>query len=78
MKRITKTEYEKGKDEFYEQKRKDKIPYVRQYKIGLWEVFDGENTIMTGDGGYHQFKKVLQSAVNLEIKKIKDDIRNSS
>lgn len=76
MKKISRAQYEKGVDEHYENMRKEGIPYTRQIRLGLWEIFDGNDTIVTGDGGYKVFNQALRDAVNREIKKIKQDIQN--
>lgn len=78
MKRISKVEYTKQEEMYYIKCKEDKIPYTRQIQVGQWEIFDGENTIWTGDGGYMEFNKALKDAVNREIKNIKNDIRNNS
>lgn len=77
MKKISKTQYERGVDEYYENLRLEKTPYVRQLRLGLWEVYDGKNTIVTGVAGYNSFNQALRKAVNEEIQKIKRDINET-
>lgn len=78
MKRISKTEFEKELNKYFDKQREEKKPYMREIQFGLWEIFDGENTIVTSHRGYADFGKVLREAVNREIKNIKDDIRNNN
>lgn len=78
MKRISKTEFEKELDKYFLKKREDKEPYIREIQFGLWEIFDGESTVVTSHAGYANFKSVLRGAVNREIKNIKDDLRNGN
>ena len=76
MKRISREEFNKELDKYYIEKREAKEPYIRLIRYGLWEIFDGENTVVTSHDGYREFGSILRKAVNEEIKKIKDDIRD--
>jgi hypothetical protein len=78
MKRLKKTEFENELNKYFEQQRLEKKAYIREIQFGLWEIFDGENTIVTSHNGYHEFNQALRQAVNREIKKIKDDLRDNT
>jgi hypothetical protein len=70
-------DFEKKLKEYYEEQRVNGVPYIRQLQLGLFEIFDGENTIVTSSGGYAQFHDAFRKAVAEEIKKIKSGIREN-
>lgn len=74
MKKINKNEEDKLIRKHYDELRSQDIPYIRQIQFGLWEIFDGTNTIVVGKAGYQGFNQVLRKAINDEIKKIKSDM----
>lgn len=78
MKRLKKTEFENELNKYFEDQRLQKKAYIREIQFGLWEIFDGENTIVTSHKGYADFNQILRQAVNREIKQIKDDLRNNT
>lgn len=64
-------------DKVCKEKEEKGEPYIKQLDIGRWEIFDGKDKIITGDGGILEYRKALMDAVQNEIKKIKNDLRGS-
>jgi hypothetical protein len=44
--------------------KESKLPYCKEISPGLWEIFDGTNTLHTGDGGKKMFDEALKNVSN--------------
>lgn len=61
-------------DKVCKEKEERGEPYIKQLDVHRWEIFDGKDKIVTGEGGVEEYRKALMKAVQQEIKKIKNDL----
>lgn len=67
MEQVNKEEIKKELQKLFYEKLEDlnkdwKMPYVKELEPGLWEIFDGENTIHTNNEGKKTFDEALRKA----------------